>query len=173
MEVWKPVVGYENLYEVSSLGRVRSLPREVKHYTGKLMLRRGGEIKGTKQRYVLLNLCRDGQTKTIPLHKIVAEAFHGPRPTGAIIRHKDGDRYANTAENICYGTHQENSDDMRLHGTVLRGEAHGCSKATEKIIRTVRESRGVKTQRKLAEETGMSVQWVQAVQMRKIWQHLL
>ena len=104
-ELWKPAVGHSG-YEVSSLGRVRSLHR------GGRILRPGTASNG----YPTVAL---GRGKTRTLHSLVAEAFIGARPTGQVVRHKDGDRKNPRASNLIYGTRAENIKDAVAHGTWL------------------------------------------------------
>jgi hypothetical protein len=119
-ETWKPVVGRETEYEVSDLGKVRSLDRSWKqlgnggkYYTrnqkGK-MLKPGLASSG----YPTVALGR-GRTKTV--HSLVAEAFIGPRPEGCEVRHKNGVRDDPRACNLEYGTRTENIYDAVKHGT--------------------------------------------------------
>src|SRR3546814_8973608 len=93
-----PVLGSEGYYEVSSLGRVRSLPR----------MRAAKRRKGTqftmrmavrvlvlclnKSGYRAGNMCVEGQRKNFEVHRLVCEAFHGPAPDGQQAAHKDGVR---------------------------------------------------------------------------------
>lgn len=106
MEEWRPVVGFEGLYEVSSLGRVRSFRRCA---AGRL-LRPGIASNG----YPTVALGR-GNTRT--LHSLVADAFLGPCPAGHEIRHKDGRRDNPALDNLCYGTRHDNIKDAVRHGT--------------------------------------------------------
>lgn len=109
-EMWKPVVGYEGLYEVSSHGRVKSIPRYRV---------RGGIRKTTnnvRSGYPCLPLRKDGKTKMRTVHSLVMEAFVGPRPTGLDVRHLDGDPANCHLDNLCYGTKAENMQDIVRHG---------------------------------------------------------
>ena len=119
-EVWKSVVGCEGSYQVSSLGRVRSLPRMV------VKRRNGGPaffqpIPGRVLKYVpmkkgYLTVRVGGRMRLV--HHLVLEAFVGPRPEGAEARHfPDRDKTNNRAENLLWGTAQDNSDDRKIHGT--------------------------------------------------------
>jgi hypothetical protein len=110
-EAWLPVLGYEGTYEVSSLGRVRSQPRP----------RTKGGIKKAnpckRGGYPKVSLCRAGRERSVLVHCIVAEAFIGPRPAGAEIRHLDGNPWNCAADNLRYGTKSENGLDTVRHGT--------------------------------------------------------
>ena len=109
-ETWLPVVGWEGLYEVSDLGRVRSLPRKGT---------RGGLLSpGTKTSgHLVVILCAHGSKTTRHVHQLVLEAFTGPCPPGLESLHDDGNPARNVLANLRYGTHGENMRDAVRHGT--------------------------------------------------------
>lgn len=116
-EIWCPVVGYEGHYEVSDLGRVRS----VKH--GTRMLRPSTAGRG----YLAVHLSLSGRVRTCYVHHLVAEAFIGPRPDGLEICHGNGDIRDARAENLRYDTHHANMRDSLLHGTHRALSVKKCS----------------------------------------------
>lgn len=129
-ERWLPVVGWEGLYEVSDLGRVRSLPRRVpRRHTGYYDVR-GGFLTLHRHRrggYLLAALTVDDMTTKQMVHRLVLEAFVGPCPDGQECRHMDGDPTNNTVGNLRWGTTAENADDRVRHGR-YRGEANHATK---------------------------------------------
>ncbi|WP_158710499.1 NUMOD4 motif-containing HNH endonuclease [Streptomyces flavochromogenes] len=108
--IWLAVPGYENSYEVSSQGQVRSRPRPTT---------RGGILKAKVGRvgYPRVSLCANGVQRTWLVHQVVAVAFLGPRPAGQEVRHLDGDPLNNAVSNLAYGTRSENAQDKQRHGT--------------------------------------------------------
>ena len=180
METWRSVLGYEGLYEVSSHGRVRSLDRHVANRHGTVSLRKGilkkqvriGRQSAPGGRYAAVNLCKDGVEKLIKVHVLVAEAFIGPRPAGKITRHLDGDNFNNHYKNLAWGTHQENSDDMKRHGTVLFGADHGSAKLTEAKVRRIKRMLRTHTNQAVAEKMGMSNQQISNIKLGKCWAHV-
>lgn len=110
MEVWKDVVGYEGLYEVSNAGHVRSL-----HWYGgdNVVL-----LKSNKRKNGYLSLCltKNGKHKTYLVHRIVAEAFI-PNPDGLeMINHKDENKANNKVENLEWCTRSYNQKySLALH----------------------------------------------------------
>jgi hypothetical protein len=70
----------------------------------------------SRQGYHQLTLSRDGKRKNVFVHMAVAEAFHGPRPDGLVVRHLDGNPSNNSATNLRYGTPSENARDRIAHG---------------------------------------------------------
>ena len=91
MEQWKAIAGYEGLYEVSDLGMVRSLK------FGKERILKPGK---THSGYLLVNLCKDGHTKPILVHRLVAEAFIQNPNNLETINHKDEVKTNNVASNL-------------------------------------------------------------------------
>ena len=113
-ESWQPVPGYEGLYEVSDQGRVRSLDRlvERKNRWGSIATH---QLKGRVLRpgpgradRLQVNLSKGNVSWVIPVHKLVALVFIGPRPEGHDIDHINGDFRDNRLVNLEYVTHQEN-----------------------------------------------------------------
>ena len=107
IEQWKSIAGYEGLYEVSNLGRVKSLKFGKEKFLKPFKIKKG---------YLLVHLCRNGKSKYFYVHRLVAEAFI-PNPEGlSEVNHKDEDKTNNVVDNlefcsrrynINYGTHNE------------------------------------------------------------------
>lgn len=111
-ELWRPVVGYEGWYEVSSIGRVKRVGQGAKVSTGGI-LRPSKNTNG----YLRVALSAgDGNQKHIYVHKLVAQAFIGPRPDGHEVNHKDSDRTNARCENLEYVTRSGNMQHMILQG---------------------------------------------------------
>jgi len=104
-EIWKPIIGFEGKYEVSNLGRVKSLNyRGVKGIEN--ILKPFTDIKNHNyHKYTLVN--KDGKVITKLVHWLVMEAFVGDR-TDRIIDHIDGNGSNNTLSNLRFCTHREN-----------------------------------------------------------------
>jgi hypothetical protein len=180
-EVWRPVVGYEGLYEVSSLGRVRSLdrrnPRVVKG-TNCFVLRRGkilsGSHGGRDLPYHAVVLCRDGLKRTVYAHILVAQAFIGPRPTGMMVLHGVNGIEDNSAANLRYGTARENMEDRKRDGTYLKGSDVPGSKLTDSLVVECRKRfrDGGITLTDLACEFGLSRPALSAAVRGRTWKHV-
>jgi hypothetical protein len=106
-EEWRPIPGLP-YYEASNLGRIRS------SQSGSHVILRGW-LSGSGYRYVKIR--QDGRPKDRTVHSLVAEAFYGPRPEGMEVRHLDGTRLNNAADNLRWGTASENRYDSVRHGT--------------------------------------------------------
>jgi len=126
MEVWRAVVGYEGLYEVSSEGRVRGLDRQV--WNKGRRVPGWQRIRGTIKQpwaggpYPLVRLCKSGVKFTVPVYRLVAEAFLGPPPTPRHeVCHREGVSAGDQLSNLYWGTRKENMANAARHGTTLRG----------------------------------------------------
>ncbi len=129
IEQWLPVVGYQESYEVSNLGRIRSLDRFIDYVdgrSGKTCTRRawGKIIRPGRAPSGHLNNTQIGKG----VHCIVAAAFIGPRPSGWETRHIDGNPSNNRLENLEYGTRSDNAEDSKRHGTHFRAGLTECKR---------------------------------------------
>lgn len=108
-EVWKPIDGFEDYYQVSSLGRVKSCDRLVTR-NGRKVLRIGKVLKQAKDGggYLQVFLCKDGKPTIFSVHRLVYEAFHGQIPEGMQVNHIDEDKSNNRIENLNVMTSKEN-----------------------------------------------------------------
>lgn len=109
--------------------------------------------------YVGLQLARDdGLLEREYVHRLICEAFHGPCPDGMECRHLDGDRTNNSADNLAWGTKQENEDDKIGHESSLHGEKNPMAKLTQKEVDQMRRYREetADSYKKVGERFGVS-----------------
>lgn len=117
-ERWAPIPGYEGYYDVSDMGRVKSLARVVVRNNGWLLpVRERILAGGISDGYHTVILARNGAKRNTATHRAVMLAFVGPRPDGMCIRHLNGNSTDNRLSNLTYGTPAENSQDSIKHGT--------------------------------------------------------
>jgi hypothetical protein len=104
-EIWKSVKNYEGLYEVSNLGRVKSINKmKGFHYIKELIMKQtldGG--------YKMVNLKKDGKNKFCSVHRLVAEVFIDNPLNLETVNHKDEDKSNNVVTNLEWMTFCENS----------------------------------------------------------------
>lgn len=127
-ETWKDVVGYEGLYQVSDLGRVRRNGRELSQ-------------SRNEHGYSRVSLCKNGKPKTLYVHRLVAEAFV-PNPLGLPeINHKDENPSSNAASNLewCTSGYNKNYGGRAKKFGVSRGKPVICIE-TGAVYHGVREA---------------------------------
>lgn len=129
-EEWRPVVGYEGVYSVSNLGRIR----------------RDSRASGTREGYIRtplrhqrgylqVTLSRDNHINLYRVHRLVAAAFIGPCPAGKQVNHRNGIKTDNRPENLEYLTNLENAQHATRNGLRPTGEQHGSRTHPERLPR--------------------------------------
>ena len=111
MEIWKPVIGFEGSYEVSQLGNVRSIDRKRTYKDGRVACFKGKALKpvlnGDGYLQVQLNMAQ--KTKTMRVHRMVAEAFIPNDGNLPEVNHKDENKLNNSVRNLEWCDHLYNS----------------------------------------------------------------
>ena len=118
VEEWRPVLGWEGLYEVSSLGRVKTLPREVPYFRGGTATRKEKVMACAidKEGYAVVLLQHKGKRKLCKVHRLMAESFILDKPEGKDwVLHKDGYVDNLTIDNLYWGDQQDNEQDKLRH----------------------------------------------------------
>lgn len=120
-EIWKPIKGYEGIYEVSSYGRVRSLDRYVCRGNGTQPVLIRGNMKHPHLHcgYLYVGLNKDGKKKSCFVHRLVAEAFIPNPHNYPFINHKDEVRQNNHYENLEWCTKLYNNTYGSRKGKVM------------------------------------------------------
>lgn len=117
-EIWKDVVGYEGLYQVSNLGNVKSLIGW--DVSKQQYIKREKVLSPSESEYKRVVLYKDGKCKTISIHRLVAKTFLDNPNNLPQINHKDENKYNNCVDNLEYCTHKENMN----HGTKQERESN-------------------------------------------------
>jgi hypothetical protein len=151
--VRKAVKGYEGYYEVDQFGRVYSIDRVVsvedngrqyrKPIGGKQM-KQGMHSKG----YKIVSLTKDGKTKTVFVHRIVAEAFISNENKLPMVNHKDEDKTNNFVDNLEWCTAKYNRSYGKAtekHAKKIRGRKH-TEEHNQKISEGVKRSHGERSE---------------------------
>lgn len=116
--------------------------------------------------YLCFGLYRNGKKHTRLVHRIVLEAFVGPRPDGYECRHLDGNPFNNALSNLQWGTHEENCQDTRKMNRY-------AVTLTEEQVREIRKRRATGESRKsVAAAFGTSPQNVHSIVSRLSWKHV-
>jgi len=178
-EEWKPVVGYEDFYECSNLGRFRSLPKVVNgrwgkcRYKGKVIKVMESLITG----YGLICLVKENRKKTtIRSHRLIAKAFI-PNPDGKLyVNHIDLNKMNNRVDNLEWVTAKENTAHARAskEWNVLRGENAPTAKIKEHQVIEIRKlfASGMK-QHEIQKHLTLTKGIVFNVITGRTWKHVL
>lgn len=173
VEMWKPVVGYEKAYEVSSEGRVRSITRKVYFEDARVRVFQGRELKQKRHPYgyPLVALCNGKKNKRYRLvHTLVMLAFVGPPPPGMEICHENPDRHPRLS-GLRYDTRANNMLDKYKHGTMLCGLSHPRTTISSALLDEIRNAKGTGTTSELAQRFGVSRAHVWNIQNGKRRNH--
>ena len=179
-ERWLPVEGFAH-YEVSDLGRVRSIDRvilcENRWGTPAYRTYRGRILKLALHDfgYQVVRLSRDRVGHMRYVHDLVAAAFIGPKPPGQQVCHGPNGPADNRPSELRYGTRSSNMADCVRDGTDQRGIKHHNAKLNDAAVREIREryAAGGVTLEQLGDEYGVTFSNVAMVVRRDTWQHVL
>lgn len=128
--IWKPIEGFEGLYEINNIGEVRSLPREYSYYDPRwnnIVIRKhkGSTMKSgkTPAGYRVIPLRKDGRRYCLYIHRLVAQTFIPNPEDKPEVNHKDRNKDNNSVDNLEWVTAKENSQHL-LHSDYDWGAAH-------------------------------------------------
>lgn len=177
-EDWRSVIGFESFYDVSSLGRVRSIApgRTRRRRILKPLLNLG---------YELVDLRANGRRRMAKVHALVLDAFVGPRPVGMVINHIDFNRRNNHVTNLEYVSQRQNvlhsmnagrlrppTGDWRSHtpSAIAKrsGERNGNSKLTVDDVAKIRAMSG-HALKAIAGIFGVSYRTVRDIRIGRTW----
>ena len=144
MEIWKPIPGWEDSYEVSDHGNVRSIARVTQARLGVNRMVRSKILRQCNDKgYRKVYLYSGGVKTSAAVHRLVAAAFIGVRPEGLQTCHNDGNPSNNHVSNLRYDTPSANQHDRKRHGTAENGSFKGTDNIKAKLnddqVRLVRK----------------------------------
>lgn len=183
-EIWKDIPEYEGYYQVSNLGRVKSLDRIVEAiFMGKKkkpVIRKGRILIPAQHTdgHMRVNPCINSKVKISFVHRLVLFAFV-PNPDNLpVCCHNDGNPTNNRVENLRWGTCYDNYWDMHKHGVWNpgvhpKGAEIPWAKLNEEKVREIRKlnAEGI-SQRKLGKIFGVSHSVIRNIIIGKKWKHI-
>lgn len=171
MEQWKDIPEYEGRYQVSDLGRVRSLDRDVRtvsRFGAETTRRARGKVLAPQKHsagYAQVTL----SGKLFLVHALVLLAFVGPCPGGLECAHNDGDKWNNVPGNLRYATPKANANDRRLHGTSGSGESNAGAKLTAAQVAEIRATPPGEKQKDIGRRYGVGQMQVSRILRDERW----
>lgn len=172
-ELWKDIAGYE-LYQVSNLGRVRSLRRMVSGRYDNMQVKAGRVLKChvSASGYVTVCINHKGKKSLAIIHRLVAEAFVPNPDNKPCVNHKNGVKTYNRPENLEWCTHSENTCHAYSNGLLkaVEGDKHWNRKLSATDIPRIREllSSG-ETRTKIAALYSVTTICIRDIHNRKTW----
>lgn len=166
-ETWHPCPSWAG-YEASDNGRIR------RSTAGRLT--EAGRVIGcnVKNRYAMVSVKVDGKFTSVPIHWLVTDAFFGPRPSGLVTNHMDGNKHNNAPANLEYVTQRENYHHAIRTGLQKKhGEHCNFSVLNEEQVRGIHAlfESGVSLL-EVASAYGISKTHVLDIATGKVWHHL-
>ena len=170
MENWKAIAGFPGYY-VSDMGRVRSWKKH-RGRAGPRLLNFGKLKRG----HLTANLYRHGRGLCMTVHRLVLNAFVGPRPAGLQCRHLNGNPADNKLKNLRWGTSRENAADRTKHGRHYkpRGSEVGTSKLKTSDVLRIKRLLYVRVllQREIGVLLGVSPSCISSINTGDRWNHV-
>lgn len=126
MEEYKAIVGYENLYEVSNFGNVKSLPKSDGNGNRERLLKQ--EIMKTSSNttnYRRVSLCKNGVVKRFAVHRLVAQTFIQNECDKPFVNHIDNNGENNNVSNLEWVTHSENMMHAQKQNRLFNAQSQG------------------------------------------------
>jgi hypothetical protein len=181
VEIWRPVKGYEGLYEVSNLGRVKSVSRVIRggrYNCDRLFKERILKQAACKGNgfYHRVQLNKDSNGRMFAVHRLVAEAFIPNPENKPEVNHVDANRFNNTVENLEWVTQEENIEHARINGLLSKskGEDRWCAKLKETDVFEIRELHrsGKMNQKEIAKVFNVDHSNINSIIKGKTWSWL-
>lgn len=160
-EYWRPVIGFEGIYDVSSWGRVRRIKPQHGTQAGRIL--KGHNLHG----YYHVYLSHNNKVSRRLIHRLVMQSFVGPSTLE--VNHKDCNKLNNRLANLEYTTRQENAAHAKHNNCYARGERVTMSTLTRRQVRQIRRLRGRLTYKEIAARFGVTYSGIQGILCGRTW----
>ena len=168
MEIWKDIEGYEGLYQISNLGRVRSLARATT----------SGKVLKQMKKHGYMNVCfsKNNVDKYFRVHRLVALAFIPNPENKPTVNHIDGNKANNNVSNLEWATHSENETHSyrslgKKPNRPWAGKPRKFARAfTDQQVRDIRKDK--RPSREIGKEYGVSKTTILNIKAKKIYKEI-
>lgn len=168
-EIWKDIEGYKGVYQISNIGRVKSM------YNHRGTPNRFLSPKLTQNAYNSVNLYKNKSQRTFFIHQLVAKSFLPNPENKKGINHIDGNHLNNNVTNLEWATDLENMTHAISNNLINnKGESNGESKLTESQVLEIDNLLRTKSmqQKEIANHFNVSAMTISNIKHRKQWKHL-
>ena len=178
--IFKDIIGYEGIYQISNTGIVKSLDRKIQTKNGAIRFLKGKILKQSLNTYgyKTVLLCTNGISKNKLVHRLIADIFIENKDNKICINHKDGVKTNNNICNLEWVTHSENlkhAFDLKLRIpnriSKIKGSDHKLSRLNESDVISIYNLD--KPQREIASIFNISLSRVNQIKNKKAWKHLI
>lgn len=174
LEEWRDVIGFEGLYEVSSLGQVRSCERDMTLASGRAYRRPGKTLAFNVKKGLLpyrrVKLSKEGRAALLLVSRLVLTAFERAPKSGEQACHCNGNPSDNRLDNLRWDTAAGNHADRQEHGTAPIGNCNGRARLTVEDVRRIRAHKGPLAE--LAAIYGTSCKYISNIRSKVTWKHV-
>lgn len=177
-EIFRPIRGYEGLYEISNHGRVKSLPKSWGKDGRSFGVKGETELMAHKMDngYPRIVLCKDSIKRAMSVHRLVAEAFIENPNNYPVVNHRNSIKSDNYFENLEWTTYKGNAIHAFENGrrSGRKGMAHHHSKYSDMDIRVIRKlySDGKYSQQEIADMFEDYQSNISRIILKKRWSHI-
>ncbi len=167
MEIWKPIAGYEEIYEVSDLGRVRRIKAARNSQVGRII-----KPRLSYNGYYQLALNKNGAEATKRICRLVAQAFVENPHNKPQVNHKNAIKTDDRPANLEWVSELENAQHATANGLYPLGIKNGRAKLREEDIMAIRQSYDLVPTRELVRKYGVHRNMIYNIVKRKNWTHI-
>jgi hypothetical protein len=176
-EIWIPIKKFNNEYEISNLGRLRSTYSVIERSNGRSYIRNSKILKPALDGYLKGAVCVNKKIVSYKIHRLVAECFLPNIENKSEVNHINGIKTDNRVENLEWCTRQENIQHCVLNKlqTPFKGEEVGNSILKEYQIKEIRSKFIPRkySRKKLSLEYNVSEATIKDIIYKRTWKHLL
>ncbi len=174
IEIWKDIKDYVGYYQVSNIGKVRSVDRLLTYSSGQKNLHKGRVLilRNNHRGYPMAMLSKKDAQRCIAVHRLVATTFIENPDSKPEVNHISGNKEDNTIHNLEWNTREENEHHAKVNGLKPRGSKHKNSKLKEGDILDIRSMYPSHTYKSIGLKYNVTHRTIWDVVNLKTWRHL-